>query len=385
MLYLSWKVKIMNYVQAYISNISFPTSLEEVYSNAHLFNMEMILGCDYYNLLDENNYMDFDDEEKFNSRATEWTAPKWCKKGDIVFFMHAKMARSKITALKTELMQNRNVYSNNQFWIMMNALIRSKRMHEMYGGKIFAVGRVMGMPKTLPTNQTQHWKSNIYAPIDSVFLLEKPIDISEFDAEVMVSRQSSITPVFGEQFEFLKQLIIKKNKLREAYLDEAVAEPIPLTKTNDENWLDVVNKYRRSFFLEIQFRAYYVDRFLKVLGDNKSFFKECACKKGNNPTTYVDNVIKFNGKYLPIEIKLAVPTESNIIRQLNTYCNVDSICLEKNRIITDNYYNNVLVIDTDDVYLFSPKGNKLNKIYSLNTIKSINDIAELRNRIIKLL
>lgn len=364
----------MNYVQAFIANVSFPTSLQEVYDNSHLFDLEVLLGCD--------NSVEF---KMFESRQVYWTAPKWCKNGDIVFFMHAKMAKSRISALKTELLQYRDQYSKSCFWTMMNALIRSKKMHDLYGGKIFAVGMVNGSPEISPPERLQHWKSKLYAPIDSIFLLEKPIDMSDFDSLIMVSRQSSITPVFGKDFEYLKNLIIKRNKIIEYYLLDAIAEPIPLHKTNDKNWLDVVNKYRRSFFLEIQFRTYYVDRLLKVLGDNKSFFKECACKKGNNPTTFVDNVIKLNGKYLPVEIKLAVSAEANIIRQLNTYCNVDSICLEKNRIITDNYYNNVLVIDTDDVYLFYPKGNKLNKIYSLNTIKSINDIAELRNRIIKLL
>ena len=31
----------MNYVQAYISNISFPNSLDEVYNYAHFFNMRI--------------------------------------------------------------------------------------------------------------------------------------------------------------------------------------------------------------------------------------------------------------------------------------------------------------------------------------------------------
>ncbi|MBR1457773.1 MAG: hypothetical protein IJ595_00135 [Oscillospiraceae bacterium] len=101
----------MHYVQAYISNISFPTSLDEVYSYAHLFNMEMILGCDFYNLLNDENYMDFGNVEKYESRKTEWTAPKWCKDGDIVLFMHSKTANARISAMKTQLLSNRSRYS----------------------------------------------------------------------------------------------------------------------------------------------------------------------------------------------------------------------------------------------------------------------------------
>ena len=76
---------------------------------------------------------------------------------------------------------------------MMNALIRAKKIYEMYGGKIFAIGRINGVPIYDPADtERQHWKSKIYAPIDNIFLLEKPIDISEFHIEIMVSRQSSI-------------------------------------------------------------------------------------------------------------------------------------------------------------------------------------------------
>ena len=51
-------------------------------------------------------------------------------------------------------------------------------------------------------NENLHWRSNIYAPIDDIFLLENLVDISEFSIELEVSRQSSITPVFGEKFDF---------------------------------------------------------------------------------------------------------------------------------------------------------------------------------------
>ena len=88
--------------------------------------------------------------------------------------------------MKTQLLSNRSRYSNDAFWIMMNALIRAKKIYEMYGGKIFAIGRINGTPIYDPADtEQQHWKSKIYAPIDNIFLLEKPIDISEFHTEIM--------------------------------------------------------------------------------------------------------------------------------------------------------------------------------------------------------
>ena len=378
-------VMIMNYVQAYISNISFPTSLDEVYKYAHLFNMEMILGCDFYNLLNDKHYMDFNNVEKYESRKTEWTAPKWCKSGDIVLFMHSKTANARISAMKTELLSNRDKYTDDAFWIMMNALTRARKIYEIYGGKIFAIGKINGTPiyDSADTDQ-QHWKSKIYAPIDSIFLLEKPIDISEFNAVIMVSRQSSITPVFGEQFTYLKELILKKNPIVEEYYKESAAEPVPLARINDENWLNIVNNYRRSFFLEIQFRSFYVDRFLKYLGDTRTIFRECACIKTDVPTSYVDNVIKLDGFYLPVEVKLSVDAEQDILAQLRKYCNLNHLMLTKNRIINSGLYdNNVLVIDTERLYMYNNRKKALNALADLDSIHTIEDIANLRQTIIQ--
>lgn len=363
----------MNYVQAYISNISFPNSLDEVYNYAHFFNMEAIIRGG--------------DDGEYEDRETAWTAPKWCKKGDIVFFMHAKYANSKISKLKNELLSSRERYSNSAFWTIMNALIRAKKIHEIYGGKIFAIGKISGNPAyEKMDNENLHWRSNIYAPIDDIFLLENLVDISEFSIELEVSRQSSITPVFGEKFDFIKKLILYKNIIVEKYFIDSVAEPMPLYKLNDDNWLKIVNCHRRDFFLEAQFRAFYVDRFLKVLGDTKAFFKECGCKKENRSKTFVDNVIKMNGKYLPVEIKLSVSAEKDINSQLMSYCNLKQLYLTADKVVTDNIYkDNVLVIDTDKIYVYYDKKRMIKEVFELDDIESNDDIANLRVIIINLL
>lgn len=363
----------MNYVQAYISNISFPNSLDEVYNYAHSFNMDEIIRGG--------------DDGTYEDRETAWTAPKWCKIGDIVFFMHAKTANSKISKLKNELINNKELYPNSTFWTIMNALTRAKKIHDIYGGKIFAIGKISGNPVyEKMDNENLHWKSNIYAPIDDIFLLENPIDISEFNIEIDVSRQSSITPVFGEKFCFIKNLILNKNRVVEKYFIDSVAEPMPLYRLNDDNWLKIVNCHRRDFFLEAQYRAFYVDRFLKVLGDAKTFYKECGCNKENKSKTFVDNVIKLNGKYLPVEIKLSVSTEKDINSQLASYCNLKQLCLTTDKVVTDNIYkDNVLVIDTDKIYIYYDKEKALREVFELNNIESNNDIVDLREIIINML
>ena len=69
---LYMEADILKNVQSFINNISFPTTLEELsdYQNDGLYDVEKIL----------------------TGEETRWIAPRWCKRGDIVFFMHSKQS-----------------------------------------------------------------------------------------------------------------------------------------------------------------------------------------------------------------------------------------------------------------------------------------------------
>ena len=356
----------MYYVQAFINNISFPRTLNGLEYYADLFDLERILGLDY---------------SAENRRNTEWTTPKWCKKGDIVLFMHSKTSNSRISALKTELISKREKLDNDYFWTMLNSLYRAKQLHTIYGGKIFAIGKVSS--ESLYDNSTDnyeyyHSKGRIYAHIDSIFLLQNPIDISEFNDFIKISRQSGITPILGEQFDKLKSIILTKNSIVEHYFEISKSVPVPLKDINESNWIVLGNEFRRSFFLEEQFREYYVNWLLRYLGDKKSFYRECYCYKGDSPITYVDNIILFKDKYLPVEVKLSVSAVKDIKLQLSQYCCLDKVRLDKNTEITADLYNdNVLVIDTEKIYLFYYSSNTLIEFFDLFDIKDKEDITRL--------
>ena len=365
----------MNYVQAFIDNISFPTTLEELEIYGSRFNMEEILG-----IMNE-----YDLENDLKCETEGWTVPRWAKIDDIVFFYHAKTANSRISRLVTELNRNKDDYCETDYWFMMNSLSRAKSIWSNYGGKIFAIGRVAGAPYSEEDYQETklHWSSNIYAAIDHIFVLENPIDISEFNDKITVSRQSSITSVVGEDFVYLKGLIIKKNKYVWDYFIQSVAQPLPLSKVTSENWLSVTNPYRRSFFLEAQFRAYYVDHLLPLIGDRKKIYRECVCMKQGCSLTRVDNVIHLQGKYFPVEVKLNVSIERDLKDQLEQYLNVDSVSLAKDiTVIGKEMLNTIMVIDTEAIYLF--KDNTLRPIYYLDNLQNANDVNDLKKLLRKL-
>ncbi|MDD6276753.1 MAG: hypothetical protein PUB20_08045 [Clostridia bacterium] len=232
-------------VQSFISNISFPKTLDELYFYA-------------------TEHGSFNVEDVLCENETVWTSPKWAKIGDIVFFMHSKTAKSTITRLRTQLNNQRDNISKKKYNVLMDWINRGLDLYKQYGGKIFAIGRVIGAPEYIADSDDDyevasfyHWGSKIYSEI-KVFVLETPIDISEFNDFIFVSRQSGITPVFGKEFIKLRDLVASKNETPEYFLN-SVSIPLPLTKINSDNWFEITDEYRRSFMLESQFRSYYVD------------------------------------------------------------------------------------------------------------------------------
>ena len=365
----------MQEVQAIILNIAFPKSLEEVLDiqNDHgYFDIEALL---------------MDSEEK---RMEAWTAPKWSKIGDIVFFMHSKSSGATIARLKNSLKRQSDDYTTDDFNTLTSALERASDLYGKYGGKIFALGQVSENPyqQTQEHDYMIHWKSRIYANISDCCCLESPVDRSDFNDFIQISSRSAITPVFGKEFEALKSLIMSKNAVPR-YLEESVSMPIPLSKITGNNWIQIASQYRRSFFLEIQFRTYYVDYLLSSLGDRKGFFKECACIKGERKASFVDNVMVIGGKYLPVEVKLNIDTEKDLIGQLRKYCALDKLVLDtkKQRFAAPEkvYGDGLLVIDTNGAYWYDNSEQSVSPIRSLDDIFTQQDISNLREAILTLM
>lgn len=351
-------------VQAFLNNISFPKTLDELEYFAERFNVEEILSV----------------------HETEWTAPKWAVKGDIVFFFHAKTAIQKITMLETKLKQEKGEWLAENHQMLWDALQRARKLYKLYGGKIFAIGQISDRPiyDVQEGDEIFHWASRFYAPIDKIYVLSTPIDISEFSEFIFVSRQSAITPVVGNDFERLKDLIASKNEIPE-YLKESAAIPLPLQKINTENWLEITKHYRRLFQLEIQFRRFYVDYFLKALGDQKKFYAECECYKNEKRTGFADNAIKLGGKWCFVEVKLNVHTEPHLSTQLQKYSQVERMTVPNIEMFDKEkiWQNTVLVVDTENFYIYDSLSDTLNVIKSLDEIYEEEDIHKLRERIIR--
>lgn len=263
-------------------------------------------------------------------------------------------------------------------------LSKARELYKLYGGKIFAIGKVIGKPfydNNVYPETDLHWSGKIYALISDIVVLENPVDISELNPFIMISRQSAITSVFGSEFEQLKQMIIRKNYNVPDYLLKAIANPLPLNQITKDNYLQISNEYRRSFFLENQFRVFYVDFLLKMIGDKKKIFKECVCYKHEKLSGYADNAIYINKRYLFVEVKLNIDSEKDFKGQLEKYCEVDEAVLGKQKVVQEDELeaNKVLVIDVYRLGVFDYKNKQIEYICNLDNLQDESNVLRLKS------
>ena len=354
-------------VQSFVSNMSTATSLEELEFTEGITLPENLIG----------------------SSEITWTSPKWAKAGDVVFFMHSKTARTKITQLRSELIHRKDEFTSLDFNTLMGYLEHALDIHSKYGGKVFAVGRVCGGPEYVePDNVLEeifHWKSRNYSKIDNIQVLDKPIDISDFNNYLYISRGSATTPLFDREFDQLRTDIGQKNRLPD-YVSNAIARPIPLRSINSKNWIEVANVFRRCFILEKQFRQFYVDYLLHDIGDQKRFFTECRCQRDDISDSFMDYVICFEGKYLPVETKLAVSAEPNIVGQVSKYVHNTNVFLTsdgKRCTSGDRFHDGkVLIIDTERMYIYDDRSNTVRGVFDLDMLKSKEELSTIKQMIL---
>lgn len=349
-------------VSAFINNIQFSETLDEFRSDyidcGRLFSGSTLL-------------------DDVTDGRTGWTVPRWAVTGDVCLFFCAVSVLAKIRHLRSLMKQDSALMDR----ILMQGLDEAEEFYRTYGGKIYVVGRVSGKPWYEDDDSgLNHWKSRIYADVDDLVLLDRPVGIGDFRDFIRLSRQSAITPVFGDRFERLKALIAARNDMPDWFLGSK-STPFPVGAVDRNNWLAVGKIHRHAFFLEQQFRDFWVDYFLERLGDQKTFYAECAAYGSGRYVGSVDNCIWLGGKLLCVEVKLDVGTEAHLEDQLSKYLNADEIAAGSRRISGNKLEKrHVAVVDRNGVYLYDGAG--LRMIAELDNIDDVDDIVTVRGRML---
>jgi hypothetical protein len=163
--------------------------------------------------------------------------------GDLLFFYHTKSARKLIKNMLAEVHQIQRqsctisgTYTADEIQRLVAILERINEPSRNWTGKIFAVAEVSGSPQYM-FDENKHFKGTIYAPLASVFVFQRPVSSDEF-APFLKIGQNTVTPVYGDQFKELKELLAKQNTLP-AILANAVPGDLSFRDVNKDNWIDI--------------------------------------------------------------------------------------------------------------------------------------------------
>ena len=349
--------KEFEYAQAFISNISFPTTVDGlrffIYEHGN-FTIEEILYK--------------------NDETQNWTVPRYSKVGDIVLFYHAKTAHQRIVALKKIVSKNIQDYEDAN--VLIKQLNKALELAKQYGGKIIAIGQITSAPcfEYYEGFEGQHWGNRIYADIDKIHVLENPIDISEFNDFILVSRQSAITRLPHEEYIKLREIITtKNNNLPIYYLNSSIGD-FTLSHITKENFLEETKPYRRRFLLEIDFRSYFVDYLLRNISGRK-FHRECACYREKEPVSFVDNVFMYNNKFYLLEVKLNINIEIDLKGQLKKYIKSEYLFLDSKRQKRLDLYERdfMFIIDTEAIYKYTYDQDVIEIVSRIDDLKDLNN------------
>ena len=344
-------------VQAFINSIALPSTIEDLL---------------YY--MTENEKL-LDPEQILLNSSEVWSVPRWCKKGDIVLFMTTVSSIQAISHIRAEIKRLKEHLQPSDYRLLNYGVMREESFYDRYGGRIFAVGKVAGNIEKVSGDK------RVYARVDDIVLLEQPLHYDQFKEKVPVSKGGSITPVYSDKYSLLKDKMAQLNTLP-GYVLKSRSEPIRESSINRENWLEVARNYRFHYTLEEQFRKAFVDYLLKDISDSRKIYAECYCKNKNGQWGYIDNVVIFNGKYLPVEVKLNVDLEANLIGQVSKYCSLSMLNLTHDQALADPgneaYSDKVIIIDTFGIYLYDDKVHDYQKIYDFFSLVSKEDLKSIR-------
>lgn len=363
-----------HFVRSFISNNSFYDSLDQLWADIEgmgYFNYEMIL----------------------NEDEVQWTSPTWAAPGDIVFFAHTGTAIAKISKLQTELRNCHNQFSDEQKQILDNELKRARKNYKEYGGKIFAIGQVCEKTEEINSDdpfydnpENYFFKSRKFSCITNIIILKNPVSYDEYRDFIALSKTGSITDVYGEKFDRLRQVILDKNMDQikfPKYFLKSVAAKEAIAKITDNNWMLVGNEYRRKFVSKNEFQNLYTDYLLKAIGDTKKFGLRCRYSKPEMEDAFMDNVILFGKRWLPVKIFVGSSNDDAAMTNLEKYCHVSEITLSDGKTVQPPkiYTDKILVIDKKQVAVYDSGSLEIKSVQLLDDLKSVEDVILLKQKL----
>jgi len=297
-------------IQTFIVAVGFPESIEQVRS---WIDLQRRVSEPPATLIEE--ILVAADE----NRIIGWSVPRWAMEGDIsVFYQTARSYR--IAKRLSDQLASGQVSTD---LVTREYVEYARSVFHDYAGNIFAIGRVKNRARFEPRRTDQYWGDLHYADVGDVFLLHSPMALKDFRSFITIRRQATITPLGTSQFQRLRDCIIAKN-IVPAWFRDAVVVAFDGRPLDSKRWREYLSDQSVRFLHEAQLRDYFANGFLSEIADSPSdVLAECVCWRRGKKTGRVDYVIRFGGKYVPVETKIQVVQSPDLDRQMRRYYRID--------------------------------------------------------------
>lgn len=294
--------KSMIPVQSCITTVSFPKCWED---------FSMMIDKNERPITDLDLLLFWKEEDENN-----WTAARWMKPGDIIFFYHAAKAR---IYTKARLKEARNGHTSDKNIIAV--LEKACENALVYGGTIFGCAEIIS-EAWQSIQDDGHFRSTWFADIGKFHLFPNPIP-SDIFTRFFKIHQNTITPLNSSQFLGLKELICRTNQ-SPSYLDKAIATSKTFAEISKSNWQSISCSPEIRFRDESELREYFLDYLLNEIKDNDSpLLMECECWRDGASTGFADYMVQINNRWIPLEAKLNSAPDAKTLSQISKYQNID--------------------------------------------------------------
>lgn len=283
----------------------------------------------------------------------EWTAARWMTEGDVLFFYHTNRGHKKIRRLLKELRgagSARQASSGDTIEILERNLELSTRVESC----IFACAPVQGSSTYYAKEETYHFNSRSFAPFSKVYVFEEPLHASDFGLHFKIG-QNTVTPLYKRNFGAIRELLQRDNEIPD-FLELADISELAFQSISKENWRQVVASPQARFLNEELVREYFIDYLLDEIKDPRTpVLEECITSRNGQTTGRADYFVMVGGRWIPIEAKLNILTEGNLLGQIGKYLRVDkfvpTVRKRRDSEFFPGQHGVCVVIDQSGVYL----------------------------------
>lgn len=247
-----------------------------------------------------------------------WSAPKQDLNGGALFFYLGRRALKNVAAC---LRQAQAWYSEDEL-AKLQVLEQTKKFIDRYHGTVFGVAPVESAPIA---SVGAGFRGRVFAKIDSKrwHLFESPLPYADLESILPIYGQT-VAALEGDKGDRLRRALTKNNDLP-AWLAQMKFGTGKFSQIDPKNWLrEITAPHLFAGEGEQAVRSYFHDFVLAEIRDEDTpLLAECECFRAGVRTGIADYFVCIAGQWIPVESKIAISAEADVLGQVGKYVDID--------------------------------------------------------------